>query len=256
MPAPRFVPFPLLSQGPLFLGSDTTQLSNGRSLPARATNRRSEARASNVPFAPMPSHAPSVPMHMYASHIMPFALQAHIMKLHHHVMFMHQTMIHHMHHMQRMYHAHTVSHHVSHASHPSHPRKTCHRMPQARASHVSHDAHRKSVHHTAPVHKTAAAGKPLSQPFPFARQPGCCAKCGTDEILVYYEVYLTTEQKRGPHPYKGINICRSCRASSDYLKTVFNQLQWTIPADLRPAQCSRCCCFHTKTFFVHTKRVD
>ena len=73
MPAPRFVPFPLLSQGPLFLGSDTTQLSNGRSLPARATNRRSEALAANVLFAPMPSisHDPSVPMHMYASHIIP-----------------------------------------------------------------------------------------------------------------------------------------------------------------------------------------
>ena len=58
------------------------------------------------------------------------------------------------------------------------------------------------------------------------------------------------------HPYKGINICRSCRASSDYLQTVFSQYQWTIPDDFRPARCSGCRCFHTKPSFVNRKRID
>ena len=75
MPPLRYAPFSLLSLGPQDPGSDTTQLSNGRFLPARATNRKIEALASHAPFARIhmpamrivggnvssPTHTPTMP---------------------------------------------------------------------------------------------------------------------------------------------------------------------------------------------------
>ena len=85
MPPLRYAPFLSLSAGPQDSGSDTTQLSNGRFLPARATNRQTEALASHASFARMHMYASHIHTHAlpiaHASHIMPFALHAHIMKL-------------------------------------------------------------------------------------------------------------------------------------------------------------------------------
>ena len=167
MPPLRYAPFSLLSLGPQDPGSDTTQLSNGRFLPARATNRQTEALASHAPFARMHMYASHIHSHAltiaHASHIIPFALHAHIMKLHQHVVFMQHAMLHHMHHMHRMYHAHIISQHVYHASHASHPRKACHRTPRTQASCVSHGTHRtqacKHAHQDAHAHKAKTAQK-------------------------------------------------------------------------------------------------
>ena len=143
MPPLRYAPFLSLSVGPQDSGSDTTQLSNGRFQPARATNRKIEALAPHAPFARMNMYASHIHTHAlpiaHASHIMPFALHAHIINLHQHVIFMQHAMRHHMHHMHRMYHAHIISQHVCHASHASHPRKACHRTPRTQASCVPPD---------------------------------------------------------------------------------------------------------------------
>ena len=258
MAALRYAPFLSLSAGPLDPGSDTTQLSNGRFLPARATNRKTEALASHAPFARMHMYASHIHTHAlpiaHASHIMPFALHAHIMKLHHHAVFMQHAMLHHMHHMHRMYHAHIISQHVCHASHASHPRKACHRTPRTQASHVSQDTHRTHAHQDAHAHKAKTAQKQSAPAFPFARQQGCCSKCGTDKIPVFFTAVLSDDQKRGQHPLKGLTICRQCRQGSEYYKDIFRNQQWTIPDDIRPIQCDRCKDYHIKPFYINNKQ--
>ena len=82
MPALRYAPFLSLSAGPLDPGSDTTQLSNGRFQPVRATNRKIEALASHAPFGRMHMYASHIHSHAlpiaHASHIMPYSHCMHI----------------------------------------------------------------------------------------------------------------------------------------------------------------------------------
>jgi hypothetical protein len=67
---------------------------------------------------------------------------------------------------------------------------------------------------------------------------------------VFFTASLTDEQKRGYHPLKGLNVCRSCRTSSKFIESAFINCQWAIPTELKPIQCYRCHSYNTKPFFV------